>query len=149
MRAFLRAKGRPENEAEAIDLGPNSASRPTEVWGARLVVFMRTVAVLWMLQGLIHWKVILAPDRIPIDALPDALAAAIVFFAVMDLLAAVGLWLAAAWGGVLWLFAACGGTVILMFMPDFHFGGRFFIPINVALIGVYFVLTWNAALERD
>ena len=121
----------------------------TEVWGARLVVFMRTTAVLWMLQGLIHWKVILAPDRIPIDALPDALAAAIVFFAVMDLLAAVGLWLAAAWGGVLWLFAACGGTVILMFMPDFHFGGRFFIPINVALIGVYFMLTWNAALERD
>ena len=61
----------------------------------------------------------------------------------------VGLWLAAAWGGVLWLFAACGGTVILMFMPDFHFGGRFFIPINVALIAIYFVLTWNAAQERD
>ena len=30
MRAFLRAKGRQENESEAIDLGPNSASRPTE-----------------------------------------------------------------------------------------------------------------------
>ena len=149
MRGFMRSRERRDGPSEAIDLGPNSASRPPEVWGARLVVFMRSVAVLWMLQGLLHWKVILAPDRIPIDALPDALAAAIVFFAVMDLLAAVGLWLAAAWGGVLWLFAACGGTIVLLFMPDFHFGGRFFLPVNVALIVVYFVMTWNAAQERD
>ena len=149
MRGFMRSKERHDGPSEAIDLGPNSASRPLEIWGARLVVFMRIVAVLWMLQGLLHWKVILAPDRVSLDALPDAMAAAIVFFAVMDLLAAVGLWLAAAWGGVLWLFAACGGTVILLFMPDFHFGGRFFIPVNVALIVVYFFLTWNAAQERD
>ena len=149
MRGFMRSKERHDGPSEAIDLGPNSASRPPEIWGARLVAFMRTVAVLWMLQGLMHWKVILAPDRIPIDALPDAMAAAIVFFAVLDLLAAVGLWLAAAWGGVLWLFAACGGTIVLLFMPDFHFGGRFFIPLNVALIVVYFFLTWNAAQERD
>ena len=149
MRGFMRSKERHDGPSEAIDLGPNSASRPLEIWGARLVVFMRIVAVLWMLQGLLHWKVILAPDRVSLDALPDAMAAAIVFFAVMDLLAAVGLWLAAAWGGVLWLFAACGGTVILLFMPDFHFGGRLFIPVNVALIVVYFFLTWNAAQERD
>ena len=149
MRGFMRSKERPEGPSEAIDLGPNSSSRPPEVWGARLVVFMRFVAVLWMLQGLLHWKVILAPDRIPLDALPDAMAAAIVFFAVMDLLAAVGLWLAAAWGGVLWLFAACGGTIVLLFMPDFHFGGRPFLIINVTLIVIYFIMTWNAAQERD
>ena len=149
MRGVMRSKERPEGPSEAIDLGPNSSSRPPEVWGARLVVFMRFVAVLWMLQGLLHWKVILAPDRIPLDALPDAMAAAIVFFAVMDLLAAVGLWLAAAWGGVLWLFAACGGTIVLLFMPDFHFGGRFFLLVNVFLMVIYFFLTWNAAQERD
>jgi hypothetical protein len=149
MKAFMRAKGRDNGPSDAIDIGPNSASRPPEIWGARLVVFMRLVAVLWMLQGLLHWKVILAPDRIPIDALPDAVASAVVFFAVMDVMASVGLWLAAAWGGVLWLFAACGGAIILLFMPEFHIGGRLFIPINVGLIVVYFFLTWNAAQERD
>ncbi len=77
------------------------------------------------------------------------MAAAIVFFAVLDLLAAVGLWLAAAWGGVLWLFAACGGTIVLLFMPEFHFGGRPFLIINVILIVIYFIMTWNAAQERD
>ena len=149
MRGFLRAKSGDNIPSDAIDLGPNSASRTPEVWGGRLVVFMRFVAVLWMLQGLLHWKVILAPDRIPLDALPDAMAAAIVFFAVLDLLAAVGLWLAAAWGGVLWLFAACGGTIVLLFMPEFHFGGRPFLIINVILIVIYFIMTWNAAQERD
>ena len=38
--------------------------------------------------------------------LPRPLQATIVFFAAVDLLAAVGLWLAAPWGGVLWLLCA-------------------------------------------
>ena len=35
-----------------------------------------------------------------------AMASAVIFFGVLDLVAAVGLWLATPWGGVLWLLAA-------------------------------------------
>jgi hypothetical protein len=61
----------------------------------------------------------------------------------------VGLWLAAAWGGVLWLFSACAGIIIILFMPDFQAGGLFMVLLSLLLICVYFFLTWNAAQERD
>ena len=50
------------------------------------------------------------PRRFPalgqFATLPLALQATIVAFACLDLLAAIGLWLAAPWGGVLWLLCA-------------------------------------------
>ncbi len=137
------------DRSESIDLGPNSQQRQDDRWGFMLVVFMRVVAVLWLFQGLTHWKIILAPEVAPLDALPGHVAAAIVFFAVTDLLAAVGLWLAAAWGGVLWLFSACAGIIITLFMPDFQVGGLLMVLVSLCLIVVYFILTWNAAQERD
>ena len=54
-----------------------------------------------------------------------------VFFAVIDLVAAVGLWLAAAWGGVVWLTAAISMAAIELFFPQV-FGGRLWI----AMLGV-------------
>ena len=144
---LTRARG--EGRSESIDLGPNSQQRQADRWGFILVVFMRMVAVLWLVQGLMHWKLILAPDLGPLDALPGPAAAAIVFFAVADLLAAVGLWLAAAWGGVLWLFAACAGVIVTLFMPEVQVGGLVMVLVSLCLIVVYFILTWNAAQERD
>ena len=54
--------------------------------------------------------------------------AATVFFAVIDLVAAVGLWLAAAWGGVVWLTAAISMAAIELFFPQVY-GGRLWIAI--------------------
>ena len=144
-----RARGRDADASESIDLSPNSQKRQADRWGFLLLVFMRVVAVLWLFQGLMHWKLILAPELAPLDALPGPVASAIVFFAVADLLAAVGLWLAAAWGGVLWLFSACAGIIITLFMPDFQVGGLLMVLISLGLIVIYFILTWNAAQERE
>jgi hypothetical protein len=149
MMNFLRASQRDDKNAELIDLGPNSEHRQSEQWGFLLVVFMRVVAVIWLMQGLMLWKVILAPDQVPLDALPAPVATAIAFFAVADLLAAVGLWLASAWGGVLWLFSACGSIIVILFVPDFHAGGFLMALLSLVLIVVYFFLTWNAAQERE
>jgi hypothetical protein len=118
-------------------------------YGFLLVVFMRIMAVLWMFQGLMQWKLILAPDSVPLDALPMPVATAIGFFAVIDLLAAVGLWLASPWGGVLWIFSASASIVVSLFMPGFHAGGRIVMAIDFALMLIYFVLTWQAAQERE
>ncbi len=149
MKGFLRARPRDDQRSELIDLGPNSEQRQADRWGFLLVVFMRMVSVLWLLQGMMQWKSILAPDQVPIDALPSHVATAIAFFAVADLLAAVGLWLAAAWGGVLWLFSACAGIIVILFMPEFHAGGLLMVLVSVVLIVIYFILTWYAAQERD
>lgn len=118
-------------------------------YGFLLVVFMRVVAGLWIVRGLMHWRTILTPDATPFEALPLSLAACVVFFAVVDLLAAVGLWLASGWGGVLWLFAVSASIIVTAVIPDFHSGARAMLAIDFALIAVYFVLTWHAARMRE
>ena len=40
------------------------------------------------------------------------------FFAVIDLVAAVGLWLAAAWGAVIWLTAVVSMLAVEVFFPQ-------------------------------
>ena len=149
MMKLTRTRRSDGERSESIDLGPKSDQRKRDGWGLGLVIFMRLVAVLSLFEGLMNWKTILAPEQAPLDALPGHLAAAIVFFAVADLLAAVGLWLAAAWGGVLWLFSACAGIIIILFMPEFQAGGLVMVLVNLVLIFTYFILTWNAAQERE
>jgi hypothetical protein len=137
--------------SDTIQVAPSRKRRrgTQAYYGFLLVVFMRIMAVLWMFQGLMQWKLILAPDNVPLDALPMPVATAIGFFAVIDLLAAVGLWLASPWGGVLWIFSASASIVVSLFMPGFHAGGRIVMAIDFALMLIYFVLTWQAAQERE
>jgi hypothetical protein len=70
-------------------------------WTWRLVFFLRVMAGVSMLKGLYHWSQVLgigvAPDEV-FETHSIAWQTATVFFAVIDLVAAVGLWLAAAWG---------------------------------------------------
>ena len=136
---------------DAIVLGADGAGRDGAGarWGVWLSYFMRLTGAVWMARGLGDWREILAPLDAPLDALPMAVASAIVFFAVADLLAAVGLWLATAWGGVLWLFAASAGLISAPFLPNFGWLAKVMMGVDVVFILVYFVLTWRAAQERD
>src|SRR4051812_50097122 len=58
------------------------------------------MAVLSMAKGLYHWAVVSGVAGPPdgFEYQPTPWQTATVFFAVIDLVAAVGLWLAAAWG---------------------------------------------------
>ena len=77
------------------------------------------MAVVSLLKGLYHWALVcgiasVKPAAFEIRSI--AWQAATVFFAVIDLVAAVGLWLAAAWGAVIWLTAVGldgGGRAVL------------------------------------
>jgi len=141
---------RHESASEVIVLGADARNKGTSTrWGMLLVLFMRMLAALWMLQGVMQWDAIFGRNAPPLDALPSALAVAIVFFAVTDLVAAVGLWLAASWGGVIWLCAAAAQIFVTMFMPDFFAGGSVILAVDVVLIVAYFFLTWRAAQEYD
>jgi len=133
-------------KGEVIHLGGKGGSTR---WGFYLVIFMRVIAGLWLLQGLMQWQLILAPESASIDSMPVLEAGAIVFFAVINLVAAVGLWLAVPWGGVLWLFAVSAQMFMIGFMPDMIEGGRLILALDVSLIVTYFVLSWYAVQERD
>lgn len=133
-------------KGEVIHLGGNGGSAR---WGLYLVIFMRVTAALWFVQGLMQWRMILAPEDAALDVLPALEAAAIVFFAIMNLLAAVGLWLAVPWGGVLWLFAVSAQMFMIGFLPGLIEGGRLMLALDVTLVVAYFVLSWYAAQERD
>ena len=70
------------------------------------------------------------------------------FFAVIDLVAAVGLWLAAAWGAVVWLSSVVSMAVVEIFFPNV-FGGSIFIAlIEMTLLGVYLWLAIVSAREH-
>ena len=62
------------------------------------------------------------------------------FFAVLDLVAAVGLWLAAAWGAVVWLTSVVSMAVVELFFPQVYGGSIFIVLVEMALLAVYLLL---------
>ena len=122
--------------------------RSGPAYGEYIVWFMRAVALLWLAKGVMHWFVVLGVgegEATTFLAMPSQVQSAIVLFAVFDLVAAVGLWLAAPWGGVIWLLAAGGYVLLEMLMPEIFGRQYFFIGIICILILVYFFLMFMAA----
>ena len=120
-------------------------------WTARLLIFLRILACLSMLKGLYHWSLVVGigqPAGWSFDANSVSWDAATIYFAVIDLIAAVGLWLAAAWGGVVWLTAAISMAAIELFFPQIYGGRAWVIVAELVAIVVYFALTIAAGRER-
>ncbi|MGH6838343.1 MAG: DUF6163 family protein [Methylocella sp.] len=107
-----------------------------------LVVFMRLLAGLWVIQGLLQWSAILLPPE-PLFAKVSALrGAAVIFFAIVNLVVAVGLWLATPWGGAIWLLAAIAQIFVALALPGFF--SMLWIGADIFLIVLYFGLIWRA-----
>jgi hypothetical protein len=118
--------------------------------GETLVWFMRTMACVWVAKGLFNWAVLMGlhPRFGDFAMLPRALQTTIVFFAGADLLAAIGMWLAAPWGGVLWLLCAGLEAISPMFGGHAAMLGVLGVGLNVALIAGYVTLKWRADQVR-
>jgi hypothetical protein len=131
------------------DIEEDQAREP--IYGRILVWSMRLLAVLWFAKGLQNWATVLGvgdgPDSL-FMAMPVVARTATGFFAIIDLVAAVGLWMAAPWGGVIWLVAAIAYALIDVTMPQAVMGSQ---PILVAVIGAlilfYLFVTYKAARE--
>src|SRR6266699_2169854 len=123
----------------------------TGLWTGRLVWFLRGMAAVSLLKGLYHWAVVVGlgdASSSVFETSSTAWQAATIFFAVIDLVAAVGLWLAAAWGGVVWLTAAISMAGVELLFPEI-FGGRLWVvPAELALVVAYIGITLMAARER-
>jgi hypothetical protein len=119
-------------------------------WGVTLVGFMRTLAAVWLAKGVFAWFVVLgvAGRFGDFAMLPRPLQISIGFFAAADLAAAIGLWLAAPWGGALWLLCAAAEAT----SPILGSRGSFITPygvgINIALILGYVAVSLFASRER-
>src|ERR1700712_4174890 len=75
-------------------------------WTKRLVLFLRIMAVISVTKGLYHGAEVtgfIGGEDQAFENQSMAWQTATVYFAVIELVAAVGLWLATPWGAVVWL----------------------------------------------
>ncbi len=79
-----------------------------------LITYVRILALVFLASGLRRWLVVLGPLAPGGDffSLEREWMVAVGFFAVFELVAAVGLWLTASWGTVVWLIAASTEAVL-------------------------------------
>ena len=120
-------------------------------WTRRLVIYLRLMAAVAVFKGLYHWAEVtgfIGTDDSAFDVQPMSWQAATIYFAVIEHVAAIGLWLATPWGAVVWLTSVVSMAVIELMFPNIY-GGHFVIVIvEVVLLGIYLALAWMAALER-
>jgi Family of unknown function (DUF6163) len=146
-----RRPARPTRRAELLD-APVEEKAPAEGrWTEHLVTFLRVMAGLSLLKGLYHWAQVcsigVSPDQ-TFEMHSMAWQSATVFFAVIDLVAAVGLWLAAAWGAVVWLTSVVSMAVVEVFFPSVYGTSIFVVIIEVGLLCFYLWLAIHAAREQ-
>jgi len=141
-----RTPTRPSDLLEPVHAGKNAGRAGS--WAEYLVLFLRIMAALSLAKGLYHWAQVCGigvPSDEGFEAHTVAWRTATVFFAVIDLVAAVGLWLAAAWGAVVWLTAVVSMAMVEMFFPQVYGGSMFVVLVESTLLAVYLWLAIFAA----
>ena len=115
------------------------------------MLFLRVMAVLAVCKGLYHWAQVtgfVGGEDDAFEYQPMAWQTATVYFAVIDLVAAVGLWLATPWGAVVWLTAVVSMAVIELMFPAIYGGSLLAVAIEALLLAAYLSMAWMAARER-
>jgi Family of unknown function (DUF6163) len=141
-----RAPGEPIDEIEPVLAG--AERRRSGPWTERLILFLRLMGAISILKGLYHWAVVCGFVGHGFLDLSAPTQTATAFFAVIDLVAAVGLWLAAPWGAVVWLTASVSMGVIEGVFPQVYGGRWVVIGMEAVLILGYLVLAIMAAREQ-
>ena len=120
-------------------------------WTRRLVLFLRVMAGVSIVKGLYHWSWLVGigvPAHEMFEYHSIAWQSATVFFAVIDLVAAVGLWLAAAWGAVIWLTAVASMLAVEIFFPQVFGSGFLTVAVEGVLLALYLWLALKSAQEH-
>ncbi len=149
-RDKVRDKAR-DNAMSVAAISSERIETDDNVWTRRLVLFLRIMAVLSILKGLYHWAQVTGFVGTEDDAFenqPTAWQAATVYFAVIELVAAVGLWLATPWGAVVWLTTVVSMAVIELMFPGIYGGSLVVVAGEAAMLAAYLALAWMAARER-
>jgi hypothetical protein len=153
---MAETKTRPpsRNRNRAVSVGaisPERVESDDNVWTRRLVFFLRVMAVVSVIEGLYHWAQVtgfIGGEEEAFENQPMAWQTATVYFAVIELVAAVGLWLATPWGAVVWLTTVVSMAVIELMFPGIYGGSLIVVAIEAVMLAAYLALAWMAARER-
>ena len=145
---------RDQSRDQAMSVAAISSERietDENVWTRRLVFFLRIMAVISVAKGLYHWAQVtgfIGGEEDAFENQPMAWQTATVYFAVIELVAAVGLWLATPWGAVVWLTTVVSMAVIELMFPGIYGGSLTVVGMEAVMLAAYLALAWMAARER-
>jgi hypothetical protein len=139
----------PRSGAMPTDRIERSAGPSPGAWDTVLVWFMRLTALVWLAKSVLAWATILdvLPGARPFELEPFGRQAAIVYFAVIDAAAAIGLWLTSAWGGVIWLLAVTSAMTLAVLTPQLLPLPIPLLVFGLSVVALYFILSWLAAQD--
>lgn len=137
---------------DPIDASARAHMERMTPWRRRLVFYLRAVAMFLLAEAVFHWAIICGVGEGPFGGfleLPTLVQAGIIWAAIIDPIAGVGLWLGAGWGVVLWLIATATQVVLGFWAPEGMARLMVFPVVEVALVVAYAVLSVRAARESD
>ena len=149
-----QARGNARDRDSAMSVAAISSERiepEDNGWTRRLVLFLRVMAIISIVKGLYHWAQVtgfVGSEEDAFENQPMAWQTATVYFAVIELVAAVGLWLATPWGAVVWLTTVVSMAVIELMFPGIYGGSLTVVGFEALMLGAYLALAWMAARER-
>ena len=127
------------------DLRPVPSPRVARAQGI-LNLYLRSLAIVLLLLGLLHWMVILGVFVTPglrFEVMPIHLQAATMVLAVSNLVAGVGLWLRVGWGVVVWVASALFEIVIHVFFSRYFGLNPLIIIFHVLTLLAYGALVFS------
>ncbi|MGL4495798.1 MAG: DUF6163 family protein [Beijerinckiaceae bacterium] len=119
-------------------------------WRMLMAWAMRLIAMAWFAKGVIWWTDILGFNGPAMfEEKRMAAKAVAIGFATLDLVAAVGMWLLSAWGGVMWLLTVTIELVLTFIAPNIFAIDGTRVAVLIASIVLFLVLTSLSAREED
>lgn len=135
---------------DPIDASARAHMERMTPWRRRLVFYLRAVSLFLLLEGLYHWALICGiGGGVAFDDMPTLLQGSVIWAAIIDPIAGVGLWLGAGWGVVLWLLATATRILLDFLTPEGMPRMLLLSLFEVSLVVAYAVLSVRAARESD
>ncbi len=128
------------------------AGEPNAYWTGWLIFYVRALAVVSLAKGLYHWAMLCGVGdgvNSTFDLSPAAWRAATIFFAVIDLVAGVALWLGSTWGAMLWLLTAAMQLFADVIVLEFSGFLILLTMIEVVLVAGYVIIRFMVHVETD
>ncbi|WP_068315954.1 hypothetical protein [Polycladidibacter hongkongensis] len=142
-------------------MGQSGLSAPGHAAAARAVlpmqrwqeIYFRVLSAIMLGLGLYHWAVLIQVVPLYDNTLLSMTMvqqALVIANSVLSLVVAVGLWLLASWGGILWLVYACAHVLLVFAAPRIVPASTTEVLLYLFAIAVYLILMFLKGREaRD
>ena len=134
---------------------PIGVSDDAEDWLSRVIVYyLMGVAILLLGAGLVGAGLILGitPTGESFETMDVSGRAGTITLVFLDLFAAVGLWIRAVWGPVMWAVAVIVETAMYTLLSDMFGSHPQQVAVHCVLIGIYLMLAaveWRRRAARE